>query len=141
MYDFAPFEYRRGMLPYWGGDDPEHSLPRNNAPAAVKTDIRDTGEAYELEAELPGFQKEDINVFLDGNYLTVNAQHSNEKEIKDDKGRYIRRERCYGIFSRSFDVSHIQPEGIIASYEDGVLKLHLPKKEEETPDTRQIEIQ
>ena len=109
--------------------------------AEFKTDIKDTGKEYELEADLPGFKKEDINIELDDNYLTIQAERKYENDEKDKKGNYVRRERSYGSFSRSFDVSGIDVSAIKASYQDGVLKLILPKKEEAVPATRRLEIE
>ena len=97
--------------------------------SSFKTDIKDNGNEYLLEADLPGFKKEDIDVNLENNYLTIKAERKVENEEKDKKGRYIRCERSYGSFVRSFDVSDVDTDKITASYEDGVLKLNMPKKE------------
>ena len=99
------------------------------------------GKEYELEADLPGFKKEDINIELDDTYLTIQAERKSETEEKDKTGSYVRRERSYGSFSRSFDVSGIDVSAIKASYQDGVLKLVLPKKEEIAPAARRLEIE
>lgn len=108
---------------------------------AFRTDIRDTGDAYVLEAELPGFQKEDINLDLKDGILTITAAHDESKDEKDDKGNYIRRERRYGSFQRSFDVTGIDESGITAAYENGVLALTLPKAKPVEPEVRKIAIQ
>ena len=106
-----------------------------------RTDIRETDGGYVLEAELPGFNKEDIRLDLKDGILTISAEHKENADQKDEKGNYIRRERRYGSFSRSFDVSNIQESGITASYKDGVLELQLPKQQPTVPAARQIEIQ
>lgn len=111
-----------------------------------KTDVIDEGNSFLLQAELPGFKKEDIQIGLDGDRLTVRASHSEEKEEKQEDAqggsvRYIRRERRYGTFARSFDVSGIDTAKIDAKYENGVLELTLPKKGKEVPESRQIAIQ
>lgn len=106
---------------------------------AFRTDIRDNGESYLLEADLPGFRKEDINLDVKDNVLTVSARHETEHDERE--GKYLRRERRYGSFSRSFDVSGINESEISASYEDGVLKLQLPKAQPQIPDSRRIDIQ
>lgn len=110
-----------------------------------KTDILDTGDSFLLQAELPGFKKEDIQIGLDGDRLTVRAVRSEEKEEKPENGeagaQYIRRERRYGAFARSFDVSGIDTQKIGAKYENGLLELTLPKKGKEVPESRQIAIQ
>ena len=97
--------------------------------SSFKTDIKDNGNEYLLEADLPGFKKEDIDVNLENNYLTIKAERKVENEEKDKKGRYIRCERSYGSFVRSFDVSDVDTDKITASYEDGVLHLIVPKKD------------
>ena len=109
--------------------------------SSFKTDIRDEGGAYVLEAELPGFQKEDINIQLSDNYLTITAEHRTESEEKDKKGNYIRRERTWGSYSRSFDVSDINTAQIKAGYQNGVLTLNLPKRTETTPSSRTVAIE
>ena len=118
----------------------QHFLFGENAVRDFKTDIRDNGESYLLEAELPGFKKEDIAVNLEGDTLTIRAERSDSTEEKDSKGNYIKRERVYGSFSRSFDMTGIRTEDIAAAYEDGILKLTLPKKQETLPASRKLEI-
>ena len=108
--------------------------------SSFKTDIKDNGNEYLLEADLPGFKKEDIDVNLENNYLTIKAERKVENEEKDKKGRYIRCERSYGSFVISFDVSDVDTDKITASYEDGVLKLNMPKKENALPTAKKLEI-
>ena len=91
-----------------------------------KTDIQDKGDHYLLEADLPGVKKEDIQVDIDSNYLTISAARQTEKDEKDKAGNYVRRERSYGTYSRSFDISGIDCANIKAGYKDGVLTLTLP---------------
>ena len=102
-----------------------------------KADIVDKGDKYVLEAELPGFDKKDININVDDNRLTITAEHSESKE--ESKDNYIRKERRYGSFTRSFDVSNIKTEDIKADYKNGMLVLDLPKKDS-GPDSRKIDI-
>lgn len=108
---------------------------------AFRTDIRDTGDSYVLEAELPGFKKEDISLDLKDSVLTITAAHDETSEEKDDKGTYIRRERRYGSFQRSFDVTGIDVSGITAAYDSGVLAVTLPKAKPAEPETYKIAIQ
>lgn len=105
-----------------------------------RCDISEKDGNYLMEAELPGFDKEDIHVELEGDTLTISATHKTESEEKDKDGNYIRRERRFGSFSRSFDVSGIKADGIKADYKNGVLELTLPKKTEEEPSSRRIAI-
>lgn len=93
-----------------------------------KTDLTDNGNEYLLEAELPGYKKEDIKIKIEDDVLTISAEHKTESSDESKNHRYIRRERTYGSFSRSFDVSNVNTDAINAKYEDGILKLTLPKK-------------
>lgn len=119
-------------------DDFERSFFGGRFTPDFRTDIRDMGDAYMLEADLPGMKKEDIHVDIDGNRLTISAERSIVNEDKGDG--YIRCERSYGSFSRGFDISGIQAENIGAAYEDGVLKLTLPKKANVQTGNRRLEI-
>lgn len=103
-----------------------------------RTDIIDDGDHYTMKADLPGFAKEDIHIDLNDNTLTIHAEHKEENETKNDN--YVRRERRYGSFSRSFDVSNINTSDIDASYINGVLELKLPKLEAVVPEPRKIEV-
>ena len=107
---------------------------------AFRTDIRNEADKYVLEAELPGVQKEDIRVDLKEGILTISAESKQDNEEQGKDGSYLRRERRYGAFTRSFDASGIEEEGISAAYENGILKLTLPKIPPIIPETRQITI-
>ena len=98
--------------------------------ADFKTDIIDNGKEYVLEAELPGFKKDEINVELDDGYLTISAEKSLDKDEEKKHGRYIRRERYAGAMQRRFYVGDaLTQDDIKAKYEHGILKLSVPKKE------------
>lgn len=143
MFDIMPFEKNNNRTvfnPFKELNELEKAFFGNNSIAEFKTDIRDTGSAYELEADLPGFKKEDIHIDLEGDYLTISASRNDSKEEKDEKGNYVRRERCYGSFTRSFDISGIKADEITAEYSDGVLKLNMPKREEVKPTSRRLEL-
>ncbi|HIY06047.1 MAG TPA: Hsp20/alpha crystallin family protein [Candidatus Evtepia faecigallinarum] len=105
---------------------------------AFRTDIRDQGDKFLLEAELPGFDKEDISLELKEGILTIKAEHKENQDQKD--GDYIRRERRCGSFSRTFDVTGIDENGITAAYHNGILELTLPKLAPVVPQSRQIAI-
>ena len=95
----------------------------------MKTDVKDAGDHYELEMEMPGVEKENIKAELKDGYLTVSAQQNTNKDEKDKEGNYIRRERYAGSMCRSFYVGDaVSEEDIHAKYEDGILKLSVPKK-------------
>lgn len=113
---------------------------RSDAPAAFRTDVTDEGDHFLLEADLPGFEKQDIRLDLNGDTLTIRAERHSKVEEKE-KDKVIRMERSYGAYSRSYDISGIDAEAIGAKYENGVLQLTLPKKEEVPPASRRIEIQ
>ena len=104
------------------------------------TDIKDEGGHYLLQAELPGFRKEDISLDLKDGILTITAAHTEQSE-EATQGSYIRRERRYGSFQRSFDVTGIEEKNITAAYENGVLALTLPKAKPVEPETHRIAIQ
>lgn len=105
---------------------------------ALKTDIRETENAYILEADLPGFSREDIHAEIKNGYLTIRAEHKSENENKNET--YLRRERTYGSFSRTFDLEGIDAEAITASFKDGVLSLELPKLAPKKEEARRLEI-
>lgn len=139
-----------GMLPFERTNDnffdtfdnfQRKFLGENAAFPAFRTDIRDAGDQFILESELPGFQKEDIKLDLKDGILTIYAEHTQNSEEKNDKGQYLRRERRYGSFSRSFDVTGIDENGITATYQNGILELSLPKAKPIVPEAKHITIQ
>ena len=96
----------------------------------MRTDVKEGDAGYELHIELPGYKKEDVRAELKDGNLTIMATTKSENEEKDQNGKYIRRERFYGNCSRSFYVGDaVEQEDIKAKFEDGVLKLFVPKKE------------
>lgn len=132
MAGFDPFrEFEEMERSFFGG--------AASAMAGFRTDVSDMGEAYKLECELPGFKKEDIQIDIENDCLTITAERRQSDEEKNTN--YIKRERVYGSFSRSFDVSGIEVDGINASYNDGILTLHMPKRAELMPVSRKLEIQ
>ena len=92
------------------------------------TDVRETEDSYELDVDLPGFKKDEIKVDLKDGYLTIQASKGLDKDQQDKKGKYIRQERYVGACSRSFYVGDVEPRDISAKYEDGILKLSMPKQ-------------
>ena len=112
---------------FWGGSE----LERHDA---FRTDVIDQGDKYLLQAELPGFRKEDINIDLKNDLLTISASHKEEKD-EEDQNKYIRKERCYRSYSRSFRVSNMEAGDIDASYNNVILEVTFPKKDPETKDS------
>ena len=99
-------------------------------PSVMRTDIKEQKDGYELEIDLPGYKKEDIAAELKDGYLTITASSKKEAEEKDEKGTYIRKERYSGSCSRSFYVGEdITQEDIKAKFENGILKIGVPKKD------------
>lgn len=95
----------------------------------MKTDVRETENSYELDIDLPGFKKDEVNVELKDGYLTISAAKGLDKDQEDKKGKYIRQERYAGACSRSFYVGDVAPDQVTAKYEDGILKLSVPKQD------------
>ena len=151
MFDLRPYSRKNRMTTYNPFreleemerrffDDPfdffdGHSL------AEFKTDIIDNGDSYTLETDLPGFQKGDIHLDITGDVLTIKAERHSEHEQKEKKQKYVRCERSYGSYTRSFDISEVDADRITAKYADGVLRLTLPKKEPRKVDSRKLEIE
>ena len=141
MYSMIPFGRMSSDWNDFFNDVERTMFPASHRQVpAFRTDIRDQGDSYLLEADLPGFNKEDIDLHLQDGVLTITAKHQEETQ-EGEGGKYICRERRTGSFARSFDVSGIREETISASYDNGVLKLVLPKQGEEQPQSRKIAIQ
>ncbi len=111
---------------------PARSVARYSSPrtSVIKTDIKETDTDFELDIDLPGYRKEDVKAQLKDGYMTISAETRKDNGEKDDNGKYIRRERYYGTCSRCFYVGDaITEEDIKAKFEDGILKITVPKKE------------
>lgn len=121
--------------------EPLGSLFDNRDFAAFRTDVTDEGDHFLLETDLPGFDKKDIRLDVSGNMLTVTAERHSRAEDKDERNKVIRMERSYGAYSRQFDITGIDVDGIRAKYDNGVLKLSLPKQSELLPEARTLEIE
>ena len=127
MFDFDDFdkEFNRMMRPLYG----------KHAQNMMKTDVRETDNSYELDIDLPGFKKDEINVQLDNGYLSISAAKGLDKDEEKKDGKYIRRERYAGAMNRTFYVGdNLTQQDIQAKFEDGILKISVPKK-----DVQQIE--
>ena len=140
MYGLTPFG-RTGFGLWDAFNDFDKNFFGDSMPInSCRTDIRDDGDKYVMEAELPGFEKEDIKLDISGSYLVISAEHSTQDDQKDEKGSYIRRERSYGSYQRSFDISDVDAEAISAEYKNGILIIDLPKKKHEEPVSKRLEI-
>ena len=97
----------------------------------MKTDVKETDNSYELDIDMPGFDKNDVRAELKNGYLTISATSNKNNDEKDKDGRYIRKERYSGSCSRSFYVGDdVKQEDVKAKFENGILKVSVPKKEE-----------
>ena len=100
-----------------------------NAKNLMKTAVRETDNTYELDVDLPGFKKDEVQLDLKDGYLTISAAKGLDKDQEDKKGKYIRQERYAGACSRSFFVGEeIEPRDVSAKFEDGILRVSLPKR-------------
>lgn len=137
MFDMIPFTSPRAYKAsnIW---DPFQEFFGTVAHAAA-TDIRESDEAFTIETELPGFDKDELSVNMKEGVLTVRAEHKADNKSDDDG--FIRRERSYETVERRFEVSGVDAGAISAQYVNGVLKLTLPKLPEVVPEQHQIQIQ
>jgi len=124
--DLFPEMFRRFMRP---------AMPSSfDVPAEIRVDVSETDKGYEVRAEVPGFRKEEIHVTIDGSYVSISADTKREKEEQDKsrKGdRTLVKELFYSSASRGFRLEHdVDEKNSVAKFEDGILKLSLPKKQE-----------
>lgn len=138
MFGITPFERNEIWNPF--RDFEKEFFKGFGTAGHCRTDIKDEGDKYLLECEMPGFDKNDIKIDINGSTLTLCAEHKTESDEKNSAGEYIRRERSFGSYCRSFDISNIDENTISAEYTNGILKLTLPKKEKEQPQVKRIEI-
>lgn len=132
MFDLIPFRRHRHIRRF--GDELESLMERffgedlfPSFGRDFKADIKETDKEYIIEAELPGFNKDDIEIELYDNQLVISAKQN--EIIEEEKENYICRERRSGSFKRSFFVDNIKQDQVDAKYENGILKIILPKKD------------
>ena len=137
MFDDFDRNFFRGV------SRPERELYGKNAPHMMKTDVRETETGYEIDVDLPGFGKDEINLELNQGYLTISAAKSVDKKNEDSNGKVLRQERFSGSMQRSFYVgTYLTEEDIRAKYENGVLSLSIPKKDaQKVPEKKTIMIE
>lgn len=129
--DFMDDAFERN---FFGGRNPLYGKHSKNL---MKTDVKETETGYDLDIDLPGFKKDEISAHLEDGYLTVSAAKGVDKDEKDNEGRYIRRERYSGSMTRSFYVGNaLTEEDIKAKYEDGILSLSIPKKDQKAVEAK-----
>lgn len=134
-------DFDRSFFRNFGSMD--RALYGKHAQNMMKTDVKETDEGYEVDIDLPGFKKDEIQLELNNGYLTISTQKALEKDEKNKKGRMLRQERYAGMMQRSFYVGeHITEEDVKASYESGVLHLMIPKKDApKVPEKKTIQIE
>ena len=127
----------------FGFPEVDKALYGKHAQNMMKTDVKETDDSYEVDIDLPGFKKDEINAKLENGYLTISAAKGLDKDETDKKGKYIRKERYAGSMSRSFYVGeNITQDDIKAKYESGILRLVVPKVEKkEIENNRYIAIE
>ena len=135
--DWMNFPFEQDL---WGKKNPLYGKHAKNM---MKTDVKETEKGYEVAVDLPGFKKDEIQLELNDGYLTISAEKGLDKEEKDKKDKYIRRERYAGSMSRTFYVGESVTENDIhAKYENGILTLDVPKEEaKKVPEKRYISIE
>ena len=141
MFEIMPFDRRTYRMSCYNPlrelEQMEKSFWGEQQVNPFRTDISETADGYKLEADLPGFRKEDISLTIKEDVLTIAAHREEEQHV----GQYVCRERRADDVRRSFDVSAIEQEGIRAAFENGVLVLTLPKASAVKPERRSISIQ
>ncbi|MBP5270297.1 MAG: Hsp20/alpha crystallin family protein [Clostridia bacterium] len=146
MFELTPYFHNRHNRslnvydPWRAFDDIERSFFGERV-HTFSTDVADNGDSYTVETDLPGFKKEDIKIEIAGDTMTVNAERHSDFEKEEKKDKYVRVERSYGSYSRTFDITGIEASGIKAKYDNGVLTLTLPKKAAKAPETRRLTIE
>jgi HSP20 family protein len=146
MFDMIPFrkdnslsrgdEFEKFMKSFFNNDFSPVGM--NVFGRDFKVDLKENDDSYLVEADLPGVNKDDINLSFKNNYLTISAKRENSRE--DKKEDFVRRERNYGEFKRSFYIDNVDDQKIDASFKDGVLKIELAKSEKGRNRGRKIDI-
>ncbi len=146
MFDLIPRRNRRSQNEMTErSEDPFDALwdsffnnVMDRSKLGFRTDVKEKDDKYVIDAELPGMKKEDIEVEMDDNYLTISA--NNEEYTEEEDEGYIRKERRRGSYCRSFYIENIKEDEIEAEYNDGILEIKLPKKEETVSKKKTIDI-
>jgi len=145
-----PSVFGENLFDEWFGFPEFHDIDRTerrlygkNADRLMKTDVHEHDDHYEVDIDLPGFSKDEINLELKDGYLTVSAEKGLDKDDTNKKGKVIRRERYAGAMQRSFYVGeYLTEEDIKAGFKDGVLNLNIAKKEKpQLPEKKTIRIE
>jgi len=139
MWNLIPFERRHSaMQNYFDNFEKNFFGDLGSGFSTMRTDVLDKGDSFEVCCELPGFDKKDISLGIEDDCLVISAEHSTAAD--EENKSYVRRERRYGSFRRSFSMEGIDVEGITANYRNGILSIDLPKAKVVTVPGRRIEI-
>ncbi|MFC0904950.1 heat shock protein Hsp18 [Clostridium sp. MT-14] len=146
MFDMIPFrrdnslsrgdEFEKFMRSFFNHDFLPAGL--NGFGRDFKVDLKENDDSYVVEADLPGMNKDSIDLGFENNYLTISAKREDSRE--DKREDFVRRERSYGEFKRSFYIDNVDDKKISASFKDGVLKVDLPKSEKHKNRGKRIDI-
>ncbi|AET67697.1 molecular chaperone (small heat shock protein) [Desulfosporosinus orientis DSM 765] len=149
MFDIVPFARRNSVIPKTSdlfdiegifenlfNDRFFPAMYKNSS--QMKVDIKESEEAFVIEAELPGIQKDEMNIQIDEDKLTISVQKKEQKD--EERDNYIRRERSYSAMTRSFAIANVEIEKANAKFENGILVINLPKKQEQVIKGRELQI-
>ncbi|MDD3840012.1 MAG: Hsp20/alpha crystallin family protein [Clostridia bacterium] len=142
MFDMVPFRRKnelRSMFDDWFDTFFREELDFPVTSKTFRADLKETDKEYVVEAELPGFKKDDIEIRVKDNVLTIKAVK--DQEVKEEDKNYIRRERRSGSVIRSFAFDNIKQDKVKAKYKNGILMINLPKEKQEVADQYKIEIE
>jgi len=145
MFDMVPFKknrlFKKGedFFDNFFDDDLMMPMAFEKMGLGFKVDLKETDTNYVVEADLPGVAKEDVDIDYKNNYLTIKAKR--EEKVEEKKENYVRKERKYGEFKRMFYVDNVDENNIKASFNEGVLKVELPKTEKAKIETKKIVIE
>lgn len=142
MHSLTPFRRHSllGFDPFREFENFERRVFGGVTMPELRADIRETEDSYILEADLPGYRKEDIAIELEGEYMTVRAERTSDENSGEGE-RYLRVERSFGSVERTFYLGGVDAEGIAASYENGVLSVRMPKKRAPEREKKTIKIE
>lgn len=145
MFDLVPFRRNTNLrrkdnffdnfMDFFNDD---FMMPANLMGNSFKVDLKETEDNYLVEADLPGVQKDAIDLEYSSNYLTISAKR--DDTVEDKQENFVRRERHYGEFKRSFYIDNVNEAAIDASFQDGVLKITLPKQQKGKDPKKKIDI-
>ncbi len=119
----------------------DFKLTGSNLPSGMmKTDIKELDNNYVLSVELPGYDKDDVKVSMEDGYLTIETEKKSENEESNSEGKFIRKERYYGLMKRSYYVGDVTIDDLKGTFDKGILHLEIPKEVKKVPEKRYLEL-